>query len=67
MKYLARLSLIASVCLLAACGNSDLPTKQGVFVDAPVEGLTYVTSSGLSGTTNATGVFNYLAGDSVTV
>jgi hypothetical protein len=66
MKYLARLSLIASVCLLAACGNSDLHTKQGVFVDAPVEGLTYLTSSGLSGTTNATGVFNYLAGDSVT-
>ena len=66
MKYLARLSLIASVCLLAACGNSDLPTKQGVFVDAPVEGLTYVTSSGLTGTTNATGAFNYLAGDSVT-
>lgn len=65
MKFLFMLSFSLTVCLFTACGSSDLPTKQGVFVDAPVEGLTYATSSGLTGTTNATGVFNYLAGDSV--
>ena len=66
MKNLFSLSLVATVCLLTACGNSDLPTKQGVFVDAPVEGLSFTTSSGLTGTTNSAGVFNYLAGDTVT-
>ena len=66
MKNLSKLSLITTVCLLTACGNSDLPTKQGVFVDAPVEGLSFTTTSGLTGTTNSAGGFNYLAGDNVT-
>ncbi len=65
MKHLFSLSLIASVCLLTACGNSDTPTKQGVFVDSPVEGLSFVTTSGLTGTTNAAGAFSYADGDSV--
>lgn len=66
MKKLLNLSLLVTVSLLTACGNSDVPIRQGVFVDAPVEGLSYVTTSGLTGTTNAAGVFNYVAGDSVT-
>ncbi len=66
MKNLFNLSLIATVCLLTACGSSDPPVKQGVFVDAPVEGLSFVTSSGLKGTTNAAGTFNYVPGDNVT-
>ena len=66
MKNLVSLSLIATACLLTACGNTDTPTKQGVFVDAPVEGLSFTTSSGLTGTTNSAGVFNYVAGDTVT-
>ena len=70
MKNLFSLSLITTLSLLTACGSSDLPTnlptKQGAFVDAPVEGLSFTTSSGLTGTTNAAGVFNYLAGDTVT-
>ncbi len=66
MKNLFNLSLIATVCLLTACGGSDSPVKQGVFVDAPVEGLSFVTSSGLKGTTNAAGTFNYVPGDNVT-
>jgi len=67
MKKLFNLSVLVTACLLTACGNSDAPkTKQGVFVDAPVEGLSYVTTSGLTGTTNAAGVFNYVDGDSVT-
>ncbi len=66
MKKLFNLSLLVTASLLTACGNSDAPIKQGIFVDAPVEGLSYVTTSGLTGTTNAAGVFNYVAGDSVT-
>lgn len=66
MKKLFNLSLLVTAYLLTACGNSDAPIKQGIFVDAPVEGLSYVTTSGLTGTTNAAGVFNYVAGDSVT-
>ena len=70
MKNLFSLSLITTLSLLTACGSSDLPTnlptKQGAFVDAPVEGLSFTTSSGLTGTTNAAGVFNYLAGETVT-
>lgn len=66
MRSYFSLSLIAAVCFLTACGNSDTITKQGLFVDAPVEGLSFTTSSGLAGTTNASGAFNYVAGDTVT-
>ena len=66
MKNLFKLSLISTACLLTACGSSDVPSKQGIFVDAPVEGLSFTTSSGLNGTTNSAGAFNYLAGDNVT-
>jgi len=38
---------------------------QGSFTAGPVEGLTYTTSSGLSGTTNASGHFSYRAGDTI--
>jgi hypothetical protein len=68
MKNLLNLCLLATTSVLTACGtgSDSSTTKQGVFVDAPVEGLSYATTSGLTGTTNAAGVFNYLAGDSVT-
>ena len=60
--------------LLAACGSdsSDTPvfndetgTLKGIFVDSPVSGLEYMTSSGLTGRTNSAGEFNYLEGDTV--
>jgi len=35
----------------------------GVFVDSAVAGVTYTTSSGLSGTTNSSGEFDYQEGD----
>ena len=35
----------------------------GVFVDSAVAGVTYTTSSGLSGTTNSSGEFSYRSGD----
>jgi hypothetical protein len=68
MKNLFNLSLLVTVSFLTACGSGDsvAPVKQGVFVDAPVEGLGFVTTSGLAGTTDANGIFNYLANDRVT-
>jgi hypothetical protein len=65
---------------LAACGgtndtggtngtndtNDTGDTNTGVFIDAPVKGLTYkAIPSGETGTTNAAGEFEYVAGDSV--
>lgn len=66
------------VLVLAACssgGDGDggstsaptaAPTLTGTFVDAPVSGLSYATSSGLAGTTNTQGQFNYRSGDVIT-
>jgi hypothetical protein len=65
MKILFRLSAVAATCLLAACPDSSIE-KYGKFVDAPVEGLTYTTSSGVNGTTDNEGNFRYYLGDSVT-
>lgn len=64
MKLLTSMSPVSLVLLLMACSASDI--RQGVFVDSPVEGLTYTTSSGLHGTTNAAGIFTYAMGDFVT-
>ncbi|MBD2859469.1 thrombospondin type 3 repeat-containing protein [Spongiibacter sp. KMU-158] len=57
--------------LLAACGgggsaSEDSPALTGYFVDAPVGGLRFLTSSGESGTTAQDGGFLYRSGDSVT-
>ena len=63
-----------SMLVLVGCGGggsgggSAPPTgsKSGVLTDAPVAGVSYTTSpSGLSGTTDANGVFTYNAGDTV--
>ncbi|WP_112184561.1 hypothetical protein [Ralstonia sp. GX3-BWBA] len=76
-----RFTCLAFCVALAACGggndgssnasgstntNPTTPqTSQGVFVDAPVGGLHYV-SGNLSGTTDAAGHFNYVPGQPVT-
>jgi hypothetical protein len=62
--------------LLAACSSGDggggttpvasAPPLTGTFVDAPVVGLPYATSSGLSGVTDNQGRFSYRAGDTIT-
>ncbi len=59
--------------LLSGCHGKTGPLETatyspltGIFTDAPVAGLTYKTSSGAAGTTDAQGRFNYAAGDSVT-
>jgi hypothetical protein len=58
---------------LSACGGggSNPPdngdsTNTGYFVDSAVSGLSYVTSSGITGVTDAFGAFEYAPGDSVT-
>lgn len=65
---------LVAACVLAACGGGSdddagpgsAPTSTGVFLDSPVAGLSYTTSSGLSGVTNAAGQFQYRPGDTVT-
>lgn len=49
-------------------GGGSPPAAQvsGVFVDAPVAGLSYTTSSDLSGVTDADGRYDYRVGDTVT-
>ena len=38
----------------------------GTFIDAPVAGLAYTTTSGVTGVTDANGTYRYNAGDSIT-
>ncbi|MDB2360450.1 hypothetical protein N9V77_01385 [Porticoccaceae bacterium] len=46
--------------------NSEDNTKVGVFIDAPVKGLAYISApSGKKGTTNEKGEFEYIDGDMV--
>jgi para-nitrobenzyl esterase len=46
-------------------GGGSLATNTGTFVDSPVQGLRYETSS-LSGYTNSVGQFQYKTGETVT-
>ena len=65
--------IVGAAMWLVACsgGGGDggggtpvaAPTSTGTFVDAPVAGLSYATSSGLVGRTNAQGQFSYRSGD----
>lgn len=71
MLNLTKLSLIAAVVFLASCGGSSstnggssVSTSQ--FVDSPVQGLYYLASpSGQTGSTDASGNFNFKTGDTV--
>lgn len=67
------LSLAASA-VLVGCGssgtsttdtNTDTNLETGYFIDAAVEGLTYRTTSGQEGVTDAYGRFKYQDGDKV--
>lgn len=55
---------------LAGCGgggsSGDAPIQSGVFTDSAVAGLSYTTSSGLSGVTDQEGRFQFREGDKVT-
>ena len=73
-KTFASILSLGMILLLAACngggggGNStnNDNTNTGYFVDSAVSGLAYVTSSGITGITSATGEFSYAPGDTVT-
>lgn len=74
-KTILSVCVSMSMLVLVSCGGgggggggSATPTgsKSGVLTDAIVAGVSYTTSpSGLSGTTDANGVFTYNAGDTV--
>ncbi len=67
---------IAASLILAGCGGGSSPVasntipvesdkKVGYFIDAPVAGADYNTSSGLKGTTDSEGKFEFHSGDKV--
>ena len=62
---------LALLIALTACGGgsggtgSSLTPSIGVFIDSPVSGINYRTTSG-SGKTNASGEFSYVPGETVT-
>jgi len=66
---LTTLSIVASTILVGCGGGSSSTTtneKQvGTFIDSAVAGAKYTTSSGLSGTTDKYGHFEYHNGDTV--
>ncbi|MBU0622752.1 MAG: DUF839 domain-containing protein [Gammaproteobacteria bacterium] len=60
---------VASALALAGCGGSSNTASSsltGILSDSYVEGVSYATSSGKSGATDADGKFTYTAGDTVT-
>ncbi len=65
---LGAVSLVASAVLIG-CGSSSSDTttdiETGYFIDAPVAGLSYKSTSGLSGVTDSAGKFQYKKGEKV--
>lgn len=75
MQYGFVIASVLGVGAIASSGggsssSSSIPNESvsstGYFVDAPVQGIQYTTSSGLSGVTGAGGSFSYAPGDTVT-
>jgi len=69
-KYItmSALSLVASALLVGCGGGSssdDTTLETGYFIDAPVQGAYYETTSGQKGTTDQYGKFRYKKGDKV--
>jgi hypothetical protein len=65
MKFSHAISGSALLFLYACGGGGGTPSDVGVFVDAPVEGLTY-QSGAFTGTTDSAGKFTYGVGQTVT-
>jgi hypothetical protein len=67
-RFLLGLLTLSALFMLAACGGGGGgggdTVKQGQFLDSAVSGVRYETAS-QSGTTNASGSFNYKAGEGV--
>ncbi len=67
---LGTLSLVASAFLIGCGSSSDsssttTDTQTGYFIDSPVAGLNYKTSSGVTGVTDGKGSFKYKEGEKV--
>lgn len=60
------LLLAAVAATLTACGGGGNSSLSGVFTDSEVANVEYETSSGLRGTTDAGGRYQYREGDTVT-
>jgi hypothetical protein len=74
MTSFPKVTLIAAAAAvgmaLSACGSNEVvvtnpPPQTGVFLDAAVEGLDYTAGSNTKGTTNASGEFSCIVGDTV--
>lgn len=61
------LAWLVGAAMLAACGSDEdeQPILTGRLLDAEVAGVSWRSSSGLSGVTNAGGEFNFRPGDTV--
>jgi len=59
---------VAASLVLSGCGGggSDIATETGYFIDTAVEGLSFQTASGISGTTDEYGRFQFKHGESIT-
>jgi hypothetical protein len=64
MKHRSLSLSLLTVAILSACGGGGPAVNTGIFVDAPVQGLSY-TDGTLSGTTDASGRFLFTAGSNV--
>lgn len=67
---LRHLALAAAMTALAACGGgsssgSGDTVSTGVLTDGPIQGVEYLTSGNLGGSTDASGQFNYRPGETI--
>ena len=68
-----KISRLLLLVLVAACSNGGgggqppppPATAMGVFIDSPVQGLTYQSGSATPGTTDAQGMFEYTVGETL--
>lgn len=64
-KHMVAAAIAGHVASAALAAGSSAALQTGVFSDAPVAGLHYQTSSGVSGVTDAHGQFQFRTGDQV--
>lgn len=57
--------MVVLLLIITGCSSSSSGTRQGQFIDSPVEGLTFETRT-FSGTTDAQGTFLFSPGERVT-
>lgn len=67
VRFAQMVSLVFAASLLSACGGGGGGggVQSGTFVNAPAQGVTYTTSSGLTGDTDENGGFRFNLGDEV--